>query len=368
MYINVINKNASDYYYYIYDLDTVKDNIEFDNSIHLFQIAITSNDISSMCKCKGGEYSCYCFPYPSRNGKLLFWLDKYRKILKCDKDIILSDVYDIFDVRTLIKFYKYINITESYVDAVCGFGKVDTLDLLMRKFGSELKYSKNALDNASGNGHVNVLNYWKNSGLELKYSAIALNNASGRGHIEILEWWVKSNLPLKYDIGVIKGASGNGHIDVLEWWLKSGLCIPIMYYSGDLTLKYSEIIADTASIYGCVNVLEWWKNSGLPLEYTTTAIDNGCVNALEWWKNSGLPLKYTNIPIQRATLYGDIDALEWWKNSGLPLKYNIHYILHGSIRCKDDHEKSIKWWKNSGLPYDPNICLSIVDGKVVLNN
>jgi hypothetical protein len=187
----------------------------------------------------------------------LYWGD-YQMDLDPVNNIILGDTYDIFDIKTVKKFYKYIDFTAEYVDHLAKYNKTETLEFLLAKFGSKLQYSSNAMDYASEHGHVNVL-----------------------------EWWFKSNLPLKYSEDALNSASECGHIH----------------------------------------------------------------------------------------------ALEWWKNSGLPLKYNIHYILHGSIRCKDDHEKSIKWWKNSGLPYDPNICLSIVDGtydpniclsivdgKVVLNN
>jgi hypothetical protein len=386
MFIKVIKTNFTGYHDSMYDLDDVV-YIRFDDSHHLFQIVITH--AKCICKCNGDEYVCRCLDSHGRFEKKLY-LVKYKttsgyhgitrtsfgkKIIGYMSDIILSDVYDIFDVKTLIRFYKYINIDDIYVDSLCGFGKTETLDLLMKKFGSELKYSEKALNNASKNGHVKVLEWWVKSNLPLKYSDNALCDASKNGHVNVLEWWVKSNLPLKYDADVLRYASSAGHVNVLEWWKNSGLYIPEKYsyhsHSKDLTLKYSEIIVNTASVYGHVNVLEWWKNSGYPLEYNTEPLDSvSSVDALEWWKNSGLPLKYTYCSLYNASFTDNIDVLEWWKNSGLPLKYDTHLLnisgIYQSMRKLPQNANN--WWRNSGLPFDSTICISIIDGKVIFNN
>ncbi|KAI9355607.1 hypothetical protein DFJ73DRAFT_623482, partial [Zopfochytrium polystomum] len=41
-------------------------------------------------------------------------------------------------------------------------------------------------DWASANGHVGVLQWWKDSGLDLEYTVAAINHASSRGRTEVL--------------------------------------------------------------------------------------------------------------------------------------------------------------------------------------
>jgi len=50
---------------------------------------------------------------------------------------------------------------------------------------------------ASYYGHVNVLEWCKNSELELKYDQCTLNWASLKSFVNVLEWWKNSGLPLK---------------------------------------------------------------------------------------------------------------------------------------------------------------------------
>jgi hypothetical protein len=205
----------------------------------------------------------------------LYWGD-YQMDLDPVNNIILGDTYDIFDIKTVKKFYKYIDFTAEYVDHLAKYNKTETLEFLLAKFGSKLQYSSNAMDYASEHGHVNVLEWWFKSNLPLKYSENALYNASWKGHIEVLEWWFKSNRPLKYNENALNFASEYGHIHVLEWWKNSGLL-----------LKYNESALDWASDNGHLNVLEWWKNSGLLLKYSSNIINKVIEyrheNVRKWW-------------------------------------------------------------------------------------
>ena len=52
--------------------------------------------------------------------------------------------------------------------------------------GKELKYTSDALDLASKNGHLEVLRLWFESGKELKYTSYALNWASKNDHLKLI--------------------------------------------------------------------------------------------------------------------------------------------------------------------------------------
>ena len=47
------------------------------------------------------------------------------------------------------------------------------------------------IDWASENGHVNVLEWFKNSGYEFKYTSNAIDWASENGHVNVLKWFKK---------------------------------------------------------------------------------------------------------------------------------------------------------------------------------
>jgi len=279
--------------------------------------------------------------------------------------IILGDKYPLFDDQTIKKFN--LRITECYVDNASRYGsKYDNLEIL-KLCGSSA--TKDAIDEASLNGHTHLLEWWKNSGLQLMYTTKAIDMASHNGHVKALEWWrsfelqsdaadalVKDAL-LKYSCDAIDWASMNGQVDVLEWWLKAK-------NEFGWEFLYSNYAMNLASESGHVKVLEWWmkaKNeSGLTLKYSNYAVDwassQGHVGVLEWWKNSGLELVYTNSAMDCASHNGHLKVLEWWKNSGLELRYYSHdlelvmnYYVNGSqlpVTVKHDYGQIREWWKN----------------------
>ena len=169
-------------------------------------------------------------------------------------------------------------------------------------------YSEDALDFASKNAHVLVLDWWKMHIPQhhLRYTDASLEGASMRGHISILGWWKDSGLALKLG-RVVDLASGVGHVDVLSWWLQSGL-----------QFTYKEAMSQ-ASNNGRVNVLDWWKESGLRLLYDTQALVGATLHnkpeALEWWKRSGLAIEYRICDIEEAledAPGGGAGARAWW--------------------------------------------------------
>ena len=58
----------------------------------------------------------------------------------------------------------------------------------------------NGLDITSQNGHIAVLDWFKNSGFEFKYDENTINCVSENGHISVLDWFKNSGFEFKYDI------------------------------------------------------------------------------------------------------------------------------------------------------------------------
>ncbi|KAJ1557181.1 hypothetical protein HK096_008669 [Nowakowskiella sp. JEL0078] len=279
-------------------------------------------------------------------------------------DLILSANRDGTDVDS-VRDQRY---SETAMDEASANGFVSVLDW-WENSGLELFYTSKAIDLASSNGHVNVLNWWKKQGFHLframqgsnvkkhikaiewdkksrfyiEYTGEAVNQASGHNHIPVLDWWKNSGLHLLYDKYALFKASENADIDVLNWWHQSGLI-----------LVYDEDILWNASKSGNIVVLDWWKKSGLELKYDERAIDQashyGQLEVLDWWKKSGLYLKYSSNSMELMGFYDNVNSLEWWKNSGLPLKFNTRLAMNYS--SDSGCVKVLEWWKLSGFPLD----------------
>ena len=63
----------------------------------------------------------------------------------------------------------------------------------------EFSYTNDTINNASENGHVDILEWVHNSEYEFKYNARTISDASKNGHINVLEWFHKSDYEFLYD-------------------------------------------------------------------------------------------------------------------------------------------------------------------------
>lgn len=106
--------------------------------------------------------------------------------------IILGAKYSLADPATYIHFG--LNIS---VDDVSAFGYIDVLNWLRASSaasGVPLQYTEEAMNEASANGHVHILQWWLDSNLELKYSPYAFILAKRYGRKNVLKWWKESGL------------------------------------------------------------------------------------------------------------------------------------------------------------------------------
>lgn len=263
--------------------------------------------------------------------------------------IVLGKRYSLFDPST----YTELGITRYPKWLIDEASKNNYLDALYLQTQFNLPYTEFAIDHASANGHIGILDWWlaaKESGIVLKYSEDAIDYASRHGHLSVLQWWAASGLTIRYSRFAIDRASENGHVDVLQWWKQR-------YVDNQTELKYTIDAIDYASYNGHKNVLNWWKDSALKLRYSKRAIDYASrysdIDILQWWldyktERPNLTLEYSNDAIDYASRNGHIRVLQWWLNSGLPMKYSKCAIISAHMHNNDD---VINWWEKSDVDY-----------------
>ncbi|PLW38259.1 hypothetical protein PCANC_14891 [Puccinia coronata f. sp. avenae] len=169
-------------------------------------------------------------------------------------------------------------------DVASAWERVNVLEWALHGgFGILADSSESAINEASINGHVAVLEWWKDSGLALKIGNV-MDYASLDSTAVALEWWARSGLEGKYSRMALLNATNQGHLKVLDWWLNSGL-----------QLVYDREILVGATKFGKVESLDWWLKSKLKVAYTIfdieAAIEDCANHQLEvhaWWKRQGL--------------------------------------------------------------------------------
>ncbi|KAJ3177148.1 hypothetical protein HDU87_004640 [Geranomyces variabilis] len=97
-------------------------------------------------------------------------------------------------------------------------GQLDLLNVWKTYHLAQMRWSESALDHASKNGHLHVLEFWMENNLKPLYTYHAMDWASGNGHLDVLEWWRKSGLKLRYTKAALRWAQKNEHHDVVKWW------------------------------------------------------------------------------------------------------------------------------------------------------
>ncbi|TFA98109.1 Uncharacterized protein CCMA1212_010161 [Trichoderma ghanense] len=193
-------------------------------------------------------------------------------------------------------------------------------------------YDTEAMDGASKNGHVHILQWWKESGFPLLYTKASLEQASSNGLISVLDWWrnaaaLDHNVVLKPGRSLLWAAS-NGRADVLKWWHASGIHV-----------GYAGGVAFTASRCGHANVLETWRKlqgdenvifDAEEVIFIATLRQH--VGVLEWWRKfaqgtlegmdgRGVNVKFRTRRVQEAVESAP-QAQEWWFRYRLSLGKN----------------------------------------------
>lgn len=96
-------------------------------------------------------------------------------------------------------------------------------DLVQNYHLFSTKTKKKMVDMASGRGCINILKWlYYNEDAIFEYTDYAVECASANGHIHILNWWKKHSdrLKMKYNLDcILIEAEYAGRRDVYEWWI-----------------------------------------------------------------------------------------------------------------------------------------------------
>lgn len=198
-------------------------------------------------------------------------------------------------------------------------------------YDADALYDAEALDGASKNGYVRVLDWWwRHSGLPLKFTEAALEQASGKGHQLVLEWW--RDAAAQDDRIVLRPgksllwAAQHGQAAVIRWWVASG--IPI---------AHGDSVAKMASRWGQVEVLELWRQLkgddklAFDSEVLIQATIHQHVEVLEWW---------------RRFAHGELEGMDGRRHRVEYRTCDIEEALEDSI---GDQERVRRWWAKNGL-------------------
>lgn len=199
------------------------------------------------------------------------------------------------------------------------------------RYDPEALYDAEALDGASKNGHVMVLDWWwRRSGLPLVFTEAALEQASGKGHLLVLEWW--RDAAAQDDRIVLRPgksllwAAQHGQVAVIRWWVASG--IPI---------AHGDSVAKMASRWGQVEVLELWRQLKgddklvFDPEVLIQPTIHQRVEVLEWW---------------RRFAHGELEGMDGRRHRVEYRTCDIEEALEDSI---GDQERVRRWWAKNGL-------------------
>lgn len=208
-------------------------------------------------------------------------------------------------------------------------------------------------------GRIEILNFWNTSPsfLTKKYTAEALDGASRQGFVHVLDWWRRSGLRLVFTEAALEQASSQNHLDILEWWrnLAAQSNEPAGSEAEPLRLKPGKSIC-YATQAGHASVVRWWVRSGIPFGYEDTvaklASTHGHVEVLKVWHElKESKMIFDNQVLVGATKMGHVDVLEWWKQSGLRVEYktcDVEEALEDGIEGKKGEEVR-RWWAKNGL-------------------
>ncbi|MCJ1450799.1 hypothetical protein MMC28_001133 [Mycoblastus sanguinarius] len=150
-------------------------------------------------------------------------------------------------------------------DAALSQGKFDQTALAtLNTSHLRLKVGKSII-HAAQNGQAATLEWWVNSGIPTAHEESVARIASANGHVNILQLWKEcKGEKMQYDNQVLVGPTKNGHVEVLEWWKRSEYVVEYK------TCDIEEALEDSLGGSGEDRIRAWWARNGLNLGVGTS--------------------------------------------------------------------------------------------------
>uniref|UniRef100_A0A6C0E6X8 Ankyrin repeat protein n=1 Tax=viral metagenome TaxID=1070528 RepID=A0A6C0E6X8_9ZZZZ len=205
MYYNFADVISPETYSYIEDNNVIISdsyNIFDIETILNFKLDVTKQYIGALCRANRNDTLQHLYKHTNYKNKIIKMLED-----------------DCIDCISRNYHYPYIFYTGlcNGSSLILEWGEEN--NTMPIKYFNTSNYSR-ILDLGSSHGVIHILDWFIKSGLkygfELKYSDNALNSASGSGYTNVLDWWFNSELELKYYEKALDWASKNNHINVLN--------------------------------------------------------------------------------------------------------------------------------------------------------
>ena len=131
-------------------------------------------------------------------------------------------------------------------------------------FPLRLKVGKSIIY-AAQNGQAATIQWWVKSGISTAHEEAVARISSANGHVNVLQLWKEcKGEKMQYDHQVLVGPTKNGHVEVLEWWKQS------MYTVEYKTCDIEEALEDSIGGSGEDGIRAWWARNGLNLGVGTS--------------------------------------------------------------------------------------------------
>ena len=131
-------------------------------------------------------------------------------------------------------------------------------------FPLRLKVGKSIIY-AAQNGQAAAIQWWVKSGIPTAHEEVVARFASAIGIVNVLQLWKEcKGEKMQYDHQVLVGPTKNGHVEVLEWWKQS------MYTVEYKTCDIEEALEDSLGGPVEDGIRAWWARNGLNLGVGTS--------------------------------------------------------------------------------------------------